>query len=295
MHLFSKQQQMIPITYPYQTHHIALPGNCTVAYIDEGKGEKTLLFIHGLANYAMVWQKNIDALKQHYRCIAIDLPGNGLSDQEPHPFGMHFFAETIHHFIGALELKDLCIVGHSMGGQVALTALIRYPQCAASLVLCAPAGFETFSAMDKTMYYSTVRMFDFIHSDEQTLLHTIENSFYRLPVHAGNIIKDLQAVIRTHKPGYYRKMTEACVKSMLEEPVVDALHKIQQPTLVLFGKNDAFIPNKLLHHTTTEVIATTGTKKMPNASLIMVPDCGHFVQWENCEEVNKQIVLFLER
>src|SRR6267154_1761559 len=105
------------MTYPYKTYYIDLPGNCNIAYIDEGKGDQTLLFIHGLANYAMVWQKNIDYLRQFYRCVAIDLPGNGLSDKNEHPFDMRFFAETVYNFIQTLGLKNLCMVGHSMGGQ----------------------------------------------------------------------------------------------------------------------------------------------------------------------------------
>ena len=139
-------------TYPYKTQYADLPGDCRIAYLDEGKGERTLVFIHGLANYALVWKKNIEYLSQYYRCIAIDLPGNGLSDKNPHPFSIKFFAESVNNFIAALGLTNVTIVGHSMGGQVAMTTAINYPTCADALVLCAPAGFEEFSAMDKTLY-----------------------------------------------------------------------------------------------------------------------------------------------
>src|SRR5471030_741637 len=99
-------------TYPYKTQSVALAGNCNINYIDEGSGTRTLLFIHGLANYALVWKKNIDYLKQYYRCIAIDLPGNGLSDRNDHTFSMNFFADTVHDFIDDLGLKNVTIVGH---------------------------------------------------------------------------------------------------------------------------------------------------------------------------------------
>ncbi len=128
-------------TYPYKTYYAELPGNCRVAYIDEGTGPCTLLMVHGLANYALAWQKNVDYLKQYYRCIAIDLPGNGLSDQEDHPFTMNFFADTVFHFIQSLGLENVCLTGHSMGGQVSLMALLKYPNCASKLALVAPASF----------------------------------------------------------------------------------------------------------------------------------------------------------
>ena len=282
------------ITYPYKTHFIDLPGNCKVAYIDEGSGEKTILFIHGLANYAPVWKKNIDELKKYYRCIAIDLPGNGLSDQNDHPFSMKFFGECVYNFITALKLKNLCLAGHSMGGQVAMTTVLNHPGCADALVLCAPAGFEKFSVIEKTMFFSSIHLLDFFSSDEHSLRSTIESSFYRQHTQAESVVKELAALMKTYKVNYYHKMIEACIKGMLEEPVYDRLGSIAIPVFVMFGDHDALIPNKLIHHTTTEKLATDAVKKMPDARLDMIPDCGHFVQWEKSAEVNRNIILFLE-
>jgi len=281
-------------TYPYKTNYADLPGDCRIAYIDEGKGERTLLFIHGLANYALVWKKNIDYLKQYYRCIAIDLPGNGLSDKNPHPFSMKFFAEGVNNFISTIKLKNVTIVGHSMGGQVAMTTLINYPNCAESLVLCSPAGFEEFTSMEKTLYHNAMHLIEFISSDENNLRKTIESSFYRYNAQGENMIKELVALMKTYNPGYYSKMVEACIKAMLEESVHQKLNQIKQATLILFGNKDALIPNKLIHHTTTEKLAAEAVTRMPNATLKMIPDCGHFVQWEKADEVNKYIIHFLE-
>ncbi len=282
------------ITYPYKTHQVSLPANCNIAYIDEGSGEKTLLFIHGLANYAPVWKKNIDELRKYYRCIAIDLPGNGLSDQNTHPFGMKFFADCIYNFITALKLKDICLVGHSMGGQIAMTTMIKYPGCAESLILCAPAGFEQFTSLEKTMYYGSIHLLDYFSSDEHSLRTVVESSFYRNNKQAEGIVAELVGIMKTYKSNYYRKMVEACIKGMMEEPVYNKLHLIQQPTLVLFGKNDALIPNKLIHHTTTEKIAAHAAKKMQHCHLEIIPDCGHFLQWEKAGDVNRHMILFLE-
>lgn len=282
------------IKYPYEVHYTDLPGNCNIAYMDEGKGDRTLLFIHGLANYSPVWKKNIEALKSKYRCVAIDLPGNGLSDRNEHKFSMDFFAEVVFNFIEKMGLKNVCLAGHSMGGQIAITTLLKYPTCANALILCAPAGFEVFSAIDKTIYYSTISMFSFLTTDEQNLRTTVENSFYRHSGHSQGLIKELTALIRTYKLNYYKKMIDACIKSMLEESVNDKLQLIQQPSIVFFGNNDALIPNRLLHHTTTQSVAKDGVKKMPNAKLMMIADCGHFVQWEKAEEVNEGVMSFLK-
>lgn len=282
------------IKYSYDTHYIDLPGNCRIAYVDEGAGERTLLFIHGLANYAMVWRKNIEYLKKYYRCIAIDLPGNGLSDQNDHRFTMKFFANSVTDFIDAMDLKNLCIVGHSMGGQIAMTALLNEPTCANALVLCAPAGFETFSVIEKTMYYSTIHLLDFLSSEEHSLRTTIESSFYHHKKQGEEVIDELIRLMKTYKLSYYRKMVESCIKSMLEEPVLNKLQAIKQKTLVMFGTHDALIPNKLLHHTSTEKVAKEGVQRMPNARMQMIADCGHFVQWEKADDVNREVIMFLE-
>jgi len=282
------------MTYPYNTKSVELPHNCNITYIDEGNGPVTLVFIHGLANYALVWKKNIDFLKQFYRCIAIDLPGNGLSDRNSHPYTMAFFAESVANLIDELDLKKVCIVGHSMGGQIALTTLINHPGCAQSLVLCAPAGFELFTVLEKTMYYHTLHLLDFISSDEHSLRKTIERSFFHSQPQVESMISELTGLIKTYQPNQYRKMIERCIKSMLEDAVFDKLNTIKQPTLVLFGNQDALIPNKLIHPVSVEKLAADGVKQFPDARLKIIPDAGHFVQWEAADEVNLAIKQFVE-
>ena len=207
---------------------------------------------------------------------------------------MRFFADSVHDLINALELKDVCVVGHSMGGQVALTMLAAYPGCAASLVLCAPAGFEQFTTLDRTMYFTSLQMFDFMSSDEQNLRSVIENSFYHATSQGETVIKELIAIMRTYQGNYYKKMVDGCIKSMLEDAVYDKLPLIKQPTLVMFGNKDALIPNKMIHHITTHKLAADAVKKMPAATLHMIANCGHFLQWEKAEEANVQIIRFLE-
>ena len=283
------------IKYPYTTHTVALPDNCNISYIDEGGGARTLLFIHGLANYALVWKRNIDYLRPYYRCIAIDLPGNGLSDKNEHSFSMAFFADAVHNFIQALGLKNVCIVGHSMGGQVALNTALSHPESVGTLILCAPAGFERFTALEKTLYYTSMHVFDYLSSDENNLRQIIERSFYRSPAQGEWMVKELTGIMKTYKPNGYKKMVAACIKSMIEDVVSDKLQQVTQPALVMFGDRDALIPNKLIHHISTEKLATDSVKKMPHAVLSIIKDCGHFIQWEKADDVNRNIIMFLER
>lgn len=281
------------MTYSYQTHYVNLGHNNRIAYIDEGAGEKTLLFIHGLANYAMVWKKNIEVLKQSYRCIALDLPGNGLSAKADDAYGIGMYADAVYHFVDKLGLSHLTLVGHSMGGQVAMAALLRQPHMAQKLVLCAPAGLEHFTAMEKSLYFNGLRILGFLSTDENSLRHVIENSFYRYQAQGEQMIRDLNAIMKTYKLNLYRKMVELSIKSMLDEPVDERLEELRLPALVLFGRNDGLIPNRLLHHMTTEQLARDAVKRMPHAQMDIFADCGHFVQWEKADEVNRAIEGFV--
>lgn len=278
----------------YPRQRLQLSNGCTVSYIDEGsKTAPCILFIHGLANSAMSWARNIEGLSRHFRCVAIDLPGNGYSDKEDLPYSMQFFAACVYDMIRLLDLRNLCICGHSMGGQVAMTLLINAPDAAERLVLCAPAGFEQFSALEQQFYRSAVGLFDFFSTEEQSLKKSIYSSFFQQPQQADPLIEELTQIIRQYPGVLYRRMLDKCVNAMLNEPVYNQIKDITQPALVLFGERDALIPNRLIHPVTTRHLAAAAVSLMPDAKLEMIPQCGHFLQWEKADTVNHLIKDFL--
>jgi pimeloyl-ACP methyl ester carboxylesterase len=271
-----------------------LKNGCQLAYIDEGAGEQVILFVHGLANYGLGWKQNIEQLSKHYRCIAIDLPGSGYSSKENYPYSMSFFADSISEFIVKLKLSNVCLCGHSMGGQIAITTALKYPALISKLILCAPAGFEEFSEWEKPMYKASLMLFDMFSSQENSMAKSLQNSFYLFPVEARKMIDELVTILKTYPVKDYRAMMEGCIHGMLYETVFHDLHSIKQPTLVLFGDKDTLIPNKILHQLTTRQVAEAGVSKMPNAELRILSQCGHFLQWEKAREVNNYIDSFLK-
>lgn len=277
----------------YAVKKVQLSNGCNVAYIDEGRGNTTLLFVHGLATYAQTWALNIDELKQHYRCIAIDLPGNGHSDGGNYTYGINFFSGCVYDLMMQLQLKNVVAVGHSMGGQILLNLAIHNPHAFDKLVLCAPAGFETYTLLERTMFKSGIQFIDFFSTDETNLRSTIQNSFYNYPSKMESMVKELVALMKKQPSSQYKKMIEACIHSMMEEPVYDQLKTIAIPVLVMFGEHDALIPNKLIHPTTTKAMAEKVVRLIPNAQLKMIPRCGHFLQLEQPDVTNRYIKEFI--
>lgn len=277
--------------YPFTVHKQKLTNvPIEIAYMDEGKGDKTILFIHGLGHSSLGWVKNIKELKLDFRCIAIDLPGNGLSSfDKKYPYSIHFFARCIHDFIEEMDLGNVVLAGHSMGGQVALMYAHLFPNQLESLVLCAPAGLETFTGWEKTMYKSTLQVLDLFSSEENNIKQAIQNSFYKMPKDVLKLTNGFIDLMHLQDKTHYKYMLESCIQGMLNEPVFDYFPKIKIPVYVFFGKYDNLIPNKLIHPVSLSYFAEKAIQGFPNAELFILADCGHFLQWEKPEELNKLI------
>jgi len=284
------------IQYPYPVRRQPLAHNAVdLAYIDEGAGDTTLLFIHGLGHSLLGWARNIDTLKQHFRCIALDLPGNGLSSTGNYPYSMHFFSEILQQFIEALQLEKVILVGHSMGGQIAMTYALSHQQHLKGLVLCAPAGFETFSDWEKSLYRNTMYFVDMVSNEENSLRKAIRNSFYIMPDNVPEFTQQLVDLMKLQEKGHYRYMLEGCINAMLDEPVYDRLPEIGLPVLVLFGERDNLIPNRFIHPVSTKAVATNAARQFPDATVEIISQCGHFLQWEKAAQVNGFIRNFAGR
>jgi pimeloyl-ACP methyl ester carboxylesterase len=106
--------------------------------IDTGRGP-ALLFLHHFGGSARSWTGVIDRLSDQYRCIATDLPGFGTANRRPRPFTTASSADHVLAVADRLGLRDYQIVGHSMGGKIALAAAARTPPGLRGLVLLAPS------------------------------------------------------------------------------------------------------------------------------------------------------------
>ena len=272
-----------------------LSNQIKIAYQDEGDKKKPiLLFIHGLANYHGVWHWNIELLKNNFRCIAIDLPGNGHSSRGFKQYSIDFYAECVMLFIQEMKLKNVSLVGHSMGGMIAIKIVLAEKIKIEKLILFAPAGFEYYSPHESMLFRSAISFGNFLNLDEVQIDQSVRTSFYKQNAITEKIIKDLKNIIQHNDRTQYRKMLEQNINSMLDDDIFHQLKKIQIPTLVFFGENDMLIPNRFLHPQSTKEIAKKACKEISDVQLFTYPNTGHFVQIEKAKEVCEEIEIFLE-
>jgi pimeloyl-ACP methyl ester carboxylesterase len=114
-------------------------GGARIHYLDEGSGPAILL-IHGLGGQMRNFTHSLlGRLKGEFRVIILDRPGSGYSTRPPHaPAAIGAQAEIIARFIDALELEQPLVVGHSLGGAIALALALNHPGRAGALALIAP-------------------------------------------------------------------------------------------------------------------------------------------------------------
>lgn len=270
--------------------------NVSLAYIDEYENPDApvILAIHGLGNSFVVWMENFKTLKKKYRCIAIDLPGNGLSEKDHKTqYNIPYFSAVIDAFIKTLHLGHVHLMGHSMGGQISLYMGIHYPETIKSLILVGPAGFERFTQWEKNIMTQSNNMMDFMVSHYDKLSQALNMSFYSTNEFANSVKSTLIDMLKLQNPMQYKSMIDQCVSSMLNDTVIDDLNKIEHKTLIIFGANDAMIPNKLFHPISTEQFAKNAIKTLKNGELHIVNRAGHFVQIEASDKVSYYIDQFL--
>ncbi|MBK8493400.1 MAG: alpha/beta hydrolase [Saprospirales bacterium] len=283
---------MDELPYPYEVKKVELPEGIKVAYVDEGKGDQTLVFIHGLGSYLPGWKKNIEGLKGQFRCIAIDLPGYGKSSKGKYEGSMRFYAKIVAELIDELNLGKVTLVGHSMGGQISIVTALAYPDKVDKLVLVAPAGFETFTKGQRQWFREVMTANGVKLTTVEQIKINLAYNFYRMPKDAEFMITDRINMRTAADFDAYCYIIPQCVQGMVDDPVYEFLPQIQQPTLVLFGENDNLIPNRFLNPGATEKVAQDGAGRIPHATLHMVPKAGHFVQFEQPDAVNGYILQF---
>ena len=115
-----------------------------IHYVEMGNNFP-LLLLHGGSNDWHEWEKNIVALAHCYRVIAPDMVGFGNSDRKKGVYSIDDFVHFLSHFVSALNINHMHMIGHSLGGRIALEFAYRYPNKVAKLIPVAPYGLGSLS------------------------------------------------------------------------------------------------------------------------------------------------------
>jgi pimeloyl-ACP methyl ester carboxylesterase len=119
-----------------------------IHYVSEGKGKNAIVLVHGWGGNLTLWRDHIAELSKRARVIAIDLPGQGMSDKPEMKYDMDLFAAAIDAVIKDAGVERAVLVGHSMGTPVARQFYRKYPQKTLAIVIV-DGGLRPFGTKEQ--------------------------------------------------------------------------------------------------------------------------------------------------
>lgn len=261
-----------------------------IYYEDYGTG-KPVVLIHGWPLSCDSWEKQVSALTSAgYRVIAYDRRGFGNSSRPYQGYDYESLAQDLQILIDTLDLRQLALVGFSMGGGEVARYLGRYGservERAVFISCVTPYLLKTANnseGLDQSVFTDIEKA---ILADRPAFLSGFLHDFYNADLLSGSLIS--QAAIQSAwniAAGASAKATLDCVASWGTDFRKD-LAAIDIPVLVIHGAADRILP-----------IANTGArmpKALKQARLVTIADGPHGICWTHAEQVNRELISFLE-
>ena len=243
-----------------------------IHYQDTGpsKNPIPILFLHGFGASLQTWEAWSEALSNEYRVISVDLPGFGLTGEDPSGiYTDQRSVEVLEAFLKELKIPKVVLVGNSMGGKFAWQFAARYPDQVAKLVLISPDGYASpgIEYGKKTEIPAIAQLYRYFFS--KTFLEMNLEPAYANPKTLNDALVNRYYDLML-APGVRGAILGRMQQTVLQDPV-PSLSSIQVPTLLIWGEKDAFIP-----------ISNSNDylKVMPNAKRVSLPNIGHLPQEE---------------
>ncbi len=235
-----------------------------IAYIDEGKGETAILFVHGWCCDKSYWKEQISHFAKNYRVAALDLGGHGESGKNRKDFTIASFAQDVKAVIEKLKLKKVILVGHSMGGYVIAQTAAILPEKVIMIV-----GADTFQNMADIL----------------------------TPEQAEGYLKPFKEDFKTTTVGFVKTMFPKTADQKLVDKIAEQMSNGYAPMGISAMKDMLYMDGRALEGkikcpfksinsdlfpTETEI----NRKYYPSFEVKLMKGYGHFVQIENAPMFN---------
>jgi pimeloyl-ACP methyl ester carboxylesterase len=270
---------------------VTLSGGARMHYVARGPctgsgDEPTLVLIHGLMSSAAEWARNIDALAQTHRVFAIDLVGFGFSTRiTERCYSLRYFAQSVLEFLDAQGIARASLVGHSLGGGIALQIAHDAPERVDRMVLIAPGVY----VFDLVRLVHLVLRVPFI--PRALACRVLSNP----QMHASSLRNALGDPSRLDRGAVTARERAARVKGTVDALLamacsphasdpLEGLNGVTAPTLILWGDRDYILP---LQH------GERLLRELPDARLMVLKGAGHVANEEFPESVNRLILEFM--
>lgn len=262
--------------------YLELHGN-RLAYQDEGQGDAILL-LHGMAGSSQTWRSVIRPLSRKYRVIAPDLLGHGMSAKPRSDYSLGAFAVLLRDLLDELGVARATVVGHSLGGGVAMQFVYQHPDYCERLVLIGSGGLgpdvgwtlRLLSAPGAELIMPIIAPQPVLTAGEK-----VRSWFAKMGIESPRG-GEIWNAYSSFSDAETRQAFLRTLRSVVDYrgQAVSALNRLNvradMPIMAIWGEQDAIIP---VQH------AYAALEARPDARIEVMPGVGHFPQVERPTEV----------
>jgi non-heme chloroperoxidase len=271
---------MTPVLTTSKLQAVDLPTGVMLQYVEQGDPTGTpVVLLHGYTDSWRSFEFVLPSLPHAVHAFAPTQRGHGESDHPPTGYRFRDFSADVAAFMDAVGLESAIIVGTSMGASVAQRFAIDYPTRVRALVLMAAfAGYRGNLVIEEFWESGVSTLEDPIDPD---FAREFQASTLAHPIDAGYFEAVVQESLKV--PAW---IWRAAFRSFLEEDLPDELSRINAPTLLIWGDQDAFVP---FSDQEMMLKAITGSR------LEVYEGTGHALHWEKPERFAADLMSFVQR
>ncbi len=262
-----------------------------IHYKEAGVGERTFILLHPFGGSTYSWREVMDEFAQYGKVIAYDRPAFGLTERplpgewEENPYGMKANVEILRELLDSMGVEKTVLVGNSAGGGVAVAFALEYPERIDELILVDPGvgggrGPQFPAWALPVMWTPQMRHLGplMMRDYQESLPRTLERGWFDQTKLTNEIReRHLQILkIKNWDKAFY-ELTFAPAYPELRP----LLPNLTVPVLVVAGQEDRLIRSWYFEAVATEI---------PEATLNLIPQCGHMPQ-EECPTEFMEVVL----
>lgn len=260
------------------------PSRGIIHYEVYGKG-RPVLFLHGWLGSWQLWRNTITQVGEHYRTYSVDFYGFGESraagkkDEAIQDFKVETFVNMVGQFMDKMGIPKAAVIGHSMGGTVAMQSAIQYPdRVVKACAIGSPIDGRSLYLMLKLGGNPTLAKLGYVL---YPVLHSIIGTYMRFV--SGPETR--QMVLNDMNNATMQSFFES-INSLHHTDLSPNLPSIQQPLMGIYGKKDIIVGHKQVH---------LMQKLVPHAVTHLYPDAGHFPMMDTPDKFIGHILDFLEK
>jgi pimeloyl-ACP methyl ester carboxylesterase len=300
------------IPYPYPTKFLELSNGgqkVRMAYMDirptrafPGGGQPTVLLLHGKNFSGFYWGKPIRALSAAgYRVVVPDQIGFGKSSKPNLPYSFDLLTGNTAKLLDTLKVGQVSVVGHSMGGMVAVKFARRYPSRVQKLVLENPIGLEDYKAAIGPVPFSKLLQTELSDTNTTKIRAFYKRYFVQWKPEFEKFVAIKSRLALSGEFNRWATASALTYAPIFDEPIVPDFAKLKVPTLLIIGQSDRTVVGK--PYARPEVAKTLGNyprlgrrtqQAIPGAKLAEYTNVGHIPHLEAPDRFNASVLQFLK-